>query len=156
MWIGFHDAVERDLAPTAELAPVRALGGKLPEHAARIAGVLTLVEDPDAAQVGGSAMEAGIVLAQHYAGEALRLADAGVINLDLILAERLLAWLHGQPADRVHMVKVYQFGPGAIRDKDTARRILGILEQHGWLRRLRAGAEVDGKPRRDAWEVVHP
>ena len=101
-------------------------------------------------------MEAGIVLARHYAREALRLSDAGATNPDLILAERLLAWVHGRPEDRLHMVKVYQHGPGAIRDKDTARRIIGILEQHGWLRRLPAGAEVEGKPRRDAWEVVRP
>ena len=77
MWIGFHDAVERDLAPAAELAPVRALGAKLAEHAARIAGVLTLAEASDAEEVGDAAMEAGIVLARHYAQEALRLADAG-------------------------------------------------------------------------------
>jgi hypothetical protein len=155
MWIGFHDAVERDLAPAAELASVRALGAKLAEHAARIAGVLTLVEASDAEEVGDAAMEAGIVLARHYAQEALRLADAGLTNPDLLLAERLLAWLHGRSEDRLHMVKVYQHGPGAIRDKDTARRIVGILEQHGWLRRLPPETVVDGAPRRDAWEVVH-
>ena len=52
------------------------------------------------------------------------------------------------------MVKVYQHGPGAIRDKDTARRIVRILEQHGWLRKLPDGTVVEGAPRRDAWDVV--
>jgi hypothetical protein len=52
--------------------------------------------------------------------------------------------------------KVYQHGPYAIRDKATAQRIVGVLERHRWLRRLPAGTEVDGKPRRDAWEVVRP
>jgi hypothetical protein len=51
MWVAFHDEVERDL--NGGLAPVRAFGAKLAEHAARIAGVLCLAEDPDAAEVGG-------------------------------------------------------------------------------------------------------
>ena len=71
-------------------------------------------------------------------------------------AVRAGAKTNGRPEHRLHMVKVYQHGPGAIRDKDTARRIVGILERHGWLRRLPVGAEVEGKPRRDAWEVVRP
>jgi hypothetical protein len=154
LWIAFHDEAEREL--NAGLAPVWALGAKLPEHDARLAGVLSLAEDPDAAEVGDAAMDAGIALARYYAAEALRLAGAGMSDPDLAHAERLLEWLHGRPEARVHMVKVYQHGPCAIRDKATAQRIVGILERHRWLLRLPAGTEVEGRPRRDAWEVVRP
>jgi len=154
MWVAFHDEVEREL--NGGLAPVRAFGAKLAEHAARIAGVLCLAEDPDAAEVADAALEAGIAVARYYAAEALRLAGAGMTHPDLALAERLLAWLHGRPDTRLHMVKVYQHGPYAIRDRATAQRIVGILERHRWLRRLPENTVVDGSPRRDAWEVVRP
>jgi hypothetical protein len=154
MWVAFHDEVERDL--NGGLAPVRAFGAKLAEHAARIAGVLCLAEDPDAVEVGDAALEAGIAVARYYAAEALRLAGAGMTHPDLALAERLLAWLREKPETRLHMVKIYQHGPHAIRDKATAQRIVGILERHRWLRRLPEDTVVDGKPRRDAWEVVRP
>jgi hypothetical protein len=36
-------------------------------------------------------MERGIALARNYAGEAVRLFDAGAVDRDLRLAERLLA-----------------------------------------------------------------
>jgi hypothetical protein len=53
----------------------------------------------------------------------------------------------GEPAD------VYQRGLNAIGDKRTAARIVGILEDHGWLERVDGGAPVAGVMRRDVWSV---
>ena len=39
----FADHVKRAIAPGAELEPIRGLANKLPEHAARLSAVLTLV-----------------------------------------------------------------------------------------------------------------
>ena len=61
-WIDFHDDVERRLGPGGELEPV-ALANKLPEHAARIAAVLTLVGGIKSTEVGSVEMEAGIEFA---------------------------------------------------------------------------------------------
>jgi hypothetical protein len=155
MWIAFHDEAERKLTPGGEWASIRALGAKLPEHVARIGGALTIVTDPDAAEIGVSALEGGMMLANYYAAEALRLVDAGLTNPDLILAEKLLAWLHADARREVaHLREIYQFGPGSIRDKATAARIAAILEDHGWLRRLEAWTVVDGSRRRDVWAVI--
>jgi hypothetical protein len=32
--------------------------------------------------------------------------------------------------------------------------MVGILESHGWLIRIKGGAVVKGKKRRDAWQIV--
>src|SRR3981081_2872337 len=44
-WQQFHDHIERQLVPNGELRPIADLAAKAAEHAARIAGVLTIVEN---------------------------------------------------------------------------------------------------------------
>ena len=60
-------------APAVLWRPCVGIANKLPEHAARLAAVLTLTRDIRAETIGGAEMKAGIVIAQYYAGEALRL-----------------------------------------------------------------------------------
>jgi hypothetical protein len=155
VWIEFHDEAERKIKADGDWAPIRALGSKLPEHAARLAAVMAAVADPDAGEVGLAFMAGGIGLGRYYAAEALRLVEAGLTDPDLLLAEKLLGWLHADQAREVtHLREIYQLGPNAIRDRETALRITKILEDHGWLRLLKAGTKVDGRRRRNAWRVV--
>ena len=124
------------------------------EHAGRLAAVLTVLADPDAMEVDENAMESGIALARHYAAEMLRLQGGALIAPDLLLAQRLLEWWQARTDPQCHLAAIYQTGPGALRDAATARRIVSVLEEHGWLRRLIPGTEVGGVARRDAWELV--
>jgi len=138
-----------------ELAPVRGLANKMPEHAARLAAVLTLVRNIDAGEVDAGEMQAGIDLAQHYGAEALRIFGTSRVNADLRLAKRLLDWLLGswnEPA--ISLPDIYRRGPNAIRDKATASRLVTVLEDHGWLHRLKKGATVAGQHRREAWLII--
>jgi hypothetical protein len=153
-WIAFHDVVERDLAEPGELCPIRAFGAKMAEHAGRLAAVLATYADPECMEVDGNAMACGIALAQHYAAEMLRLHSVGSIDHDLRLAAKLLHWFQAQPTPRCHLAAVYQRGPSAVRDAATARRVVNILESHGWIIRLPEGTEVDGVARKEAWELV--
>lgn len=154
-WIAFHDHVEPRLVVGGELEPVRGLANKLPEHAARIAGVLTLVRDITAGEIAEAEMSAGIALAEHYAVEALRLFGASRVNADVLLACRLQRWLLTQWRERdVSLPDIYQRGLNAIGDASTARRIVNILEEHGRLVRLPEGAMVAGQYRRDAWRIM--
>jgi hypothetical protein len=151
LWETFHNHVEAQLADGKELAPIRGFANKAAEHAARLAAIVTLVEDHEASTIGTIAIEAGITLAEFYLSEALRLCDTDGADPALVTAEATLAWL--QQYEVVHLAQVYQFGPNAVRDAKTARRILTVLEEHGWLRRLDGGAEIDGTHRREAWRV---
>jgi len=154
-WSIFADHVELAIAPTGALEPVRGLANKLPEHAARLAAVLTLVRDINAAEIGLEELDAGIALAEHYAVEALRLFGASRVNADLRLARRLLDWLHHEWREPVIALPViYQRSLNAIGDQATARRLVAILEEHSWLVKLPAGAVVAGQRRREAWRIV--
>ena len=154
IWIEFHDFAERAQGPEGPLRPIQAFASKMAEHAGRLAAVLTVYADPDAVEVGAEAMAGGIELAQHYAAELLRLHGAAGVSPDLELAARLLAWWQARPDPRCHLAAIYQRGLNAIRDAATARRIVGILEEHGYIDRLPARTEVDGAARNEAWELV--
>jgi hypothetical protein len=154
LWVQFHDVAEQALAPGGAYHAIKAFGAKLAEHAGRLAAVLAVYADPDAMEVSADLMACGIDLAQHYAAELLRLHGAASISPDLRLAQRLLAWWQEQPGGRCHLAQVYQRGPGPLRDAATARRIVGLLMEHGWLLKLPEGTELDGAVRKEAWELA--
>jgi hypothetical protein len=149
VWIAFHDHVEQLLGPDGTLAQVRGWDAKAAEHAGRLAAVLTLYADPDAAEVSAEAMACATELAQHFGAELLRLADAAAIAPDLALAQRVLDWWQPR-APELHLAALYQFGPSAVRDASTARRIMALLVEHGHATELH-NAEIDGRKRREAW-----
>jgi hypothetical protein len=157
LWIEFADAIESQIGPDGELAAVKPLANKLPEHAARLAAVLALFADINAPDVSAEHMAAGITLAQHYLLEAQRLNESARVSNDLRTAQDLLDWLQntwGEAA--VSLPDIYQKGPRSIdvRDKATALRLVKILVEHGWLKLEPAGAVVAGQHRREVWLIV--
>ena len=116
MWIGFHDHAERAQATGGAYVTIRAFASKLAEHAGRLAAILTVYEDPDATDVSRDAMGHGIVLAQHYAAEMLRLNGGASVAPDLMLAARLVKWWEARPDSRIYLSQIYQRGLNAISD----------------------------------------
>jgi hypothetical protein len=158
-WESFYNHVEDQLRPDGALAPVRGFGSKLAEHALRLAGIVTLVHDVSAREIGLEAMEAGITLAEFYTSEALRIFGHASMHPDLELADRLFTWCclqesHPETGEiYVYLSKIYQHGPYGVRDAATARHIVSILESHGWLVRVEGGMELDDAQRREVWWV---
>src|SRR5262249_54217343 len=143
------------LTPDGELRPISGLANKLQEHAARLAAILTLVRDIDAGEIAADEMAAGSELAQHYAGEALRLHGGSQIADELRTAQQVLDWILVHWAENaISLPDLYQRGPNAIRDKKAARKVVTILEDHGWLVRIEQGEEKIAGNRRDAWRIV--
>jgi len=154
IWVRFHDHVERQLGDGGNLAPIRGFANKSPEHVLRIAGVLSAVDDLHRQEIPQAMVEAGIVIVQHYLAEALRVLEVGQVDQDILLAEKLLAWAVTQPGGAFHLAQAYQRGPYGVRDAKTARRIIGVLVEHGHLVRIEKGAFLDGAHRKDVWEVA--
>jgi hypothetical protein len=155
LWVEFGGHVEKAMAPGGPLQQIKGLANKLPEHAARLAAVRTLVGNLQATEVGAAEMEAGIALAEYYAAEALRLFGASQIGADLQAAQRLLDWLcETWPEDNVSLPDIYQRGPNSIRDKATAQKLAAILVDHGWLAPVQGGTKIGEQFRRQAWRTV--
>ena len=155
VWKRFHDFVEPQLAKDGELAPVSGLANKAPEHAARLAAVLTLWRDMTASFVTGHAMAQATELVQFYLGEALRLRGAAAVGWKLKLAQRVLDWLLERwPEPAVYPAAIYNDCTiSVVRDHRIAREILHILEHHGWLNRIEGGAQINGRQRKEAWLI---
>jgi hypothetical protein len=155
IWIEFADNIEGQIKDDGVFAPIRGLANKLPEHAQRLGSVTALVADIEAAALSADDLARGIMLAQHYAAEALRLFEASQVSADLMSAQKVLLWLTSVwSGTAISLPDIYQYGPSAIRNKATAGRIVAILEDHGWLSKIEGGAEIAGHQRRDAWHII--
>lgn len=155
MWRDYADAVEARLAKGGEFEQIPGFANKLPEHAARIAGVLTLVDNPIAPSIDTSALQRAITIAEYFASEALRLFDARMASPAIRLAEALLTWLQDKwPEPFIGLKVIYQFGPSLIRDAEVARKAVAILEEHGWLERAPKGTKVADAVVKEAWLVI--
>jgi hypothetical protein len=155
LWIAFADSIERQLGPEGKLAPVQPFANKAAEHAARIAGVLTVVANIKASDINHDTLTAAIDIVQFYLGEALRLHDIAQVDETLQRAQRLLDWLGRRWPERLlSLVDIYQRGPTEFRDRASAHAAVKILEEHGWLIHLDGVHEVAGTPRRDVWRIV--
>ena len=153
--VAFSDAIEAAQAPGGDLAHITGTASKAAEQAARIAGVLTLWRDLQAPKVAVRDMADAINLAQFYLSEASRLASAALISAEIDRAEALRRWLlDGWTEPEVLVRDVVQYGPSALRETPKARAALGILEKHGWLAPLEAGAVVREAARKEAWAIV--
>ncbi len=157
-WLAFADFVEQRLGPGGPLEPIRGFANKAAEHVARIAGVLAIIDDPQAQEISGDILDRAIALADFFTGEALRLFEAGACSPDILVAEKLLRWLRDLDDPVFSLACVYQRGPNAIREAATARRIIGILQEHGIVERISAAAggkppEIGGRRVREAWRL---
>jgi hypothetical protein len=152
IWIDFNNKTELQRGPNGRLAPIKGFANKLPEHAARLAAVLTAMENLNATEISADRMMDGIALAEFYTSEALRLFEAGMTNPDLVLAEKVLAFIK-ERGELVSLRCVYTHGPNAARDKATAARMMKLLEDHHWVERA-DGVEIDRRKVRQAWRLA--
>lgn len=142
LWIEFYNRVEADQAKDGELQSARAFASKAAEHAARIAGVIAIVENPDADAVPVETMAGAIAVASFYIGEHVRLTGASTEAQNIRLLRTLWEWIEAR--GRVAHKDVLQRTPRSLRDlkaKGINRR-LEDLTRRGYIRR-------DG----DAWEA---
>ncbi len=152
-WIAFADHIEVLQREAGDLYPIKGFASKAAEHAARIAGVLTIFETPDATEISADALNGGIAITQYYIGEALRLFHSASDDQELIIAQKVFDWGMQQEGQMIALAELYRCGPNAVRDKKTANRMMDILEQHHRAERIQGGAEVNCKPRRDVWRL---
>ena len=157
-WAAFHDETERACGEGGVYEAIRAFAGKSPENVARIAAILTLVEDPSASQVTTSAMKRAVRIGQFHLSEKARLAAQANVNRETENARLLLSWLQEKWSERyISRTDIQQFGPNKLRNAKTAiTEAIDLLVSKGWLHPIPEGATIRGRKRREAWEIVDP
>lgn len=152
-WIEMANSIERLQQPGRDYARIKTWAGKAAENIARVAGVLTIVRDPDAQTVEQSEIADAGKLLNFYLDEAVRLSETAAIPADILHAEALLEWCLETRRRTIYSTVALQFGPSAIRDADRFAAAMRKLESCGWATELPAGTVIDGKPRRKAWTI---
>lgn len=155
LYIRHANQTERLMSQNQRYENIRGFANKLPEHATRIAATLALIEDITTETINCDYLKRAITIADFYASEALRLIDEGTADPKLLLAERLLGWLHKSWKEQnVSLPDIYQSSLNAIDTKAKAVEVVGVLEGHGWLVRNEGAVEIRGRQRRESWGVV--
>lgn len=154
VWRGVHDAVEAAMAPGARYATVKPWASKTPEQCLRIAGVLTLIENPDAQTIDAPTVKRAAELALWHLGEAARLAGTAELSAEVRDAEALLEWAHDTGRTMIYSRVALQFGPLRIRERERFNRAMDELTRAGWATPIEGGAFLDGARRRYVWHIT--
>lgn len=143
LWIEFHDELERRMAPSADLEPVRPWTSKAAEQAARIAAALTLLADPEATAVPPGELICGMRVANFYLGEHLRLMRVSAGHERTCRLHALLGFLKSRGSFVPH-ADVLQYAPRSVRSlkADGITSLLEELTRRGYVRRDGARWEV--------------
>ena len=149
----FYNEIEGRLGIGGIYEAIRPFASKASEHAARLAAVLQVVEDPNASIITVANVHRAIQLMRFYLGATERLITGGQLDPLLVKAQQLLDWLHKKKHSLIYVELIYQKGPCFVRQASEALPLIRILEKHGWLIRMKAGSVVDGKSRQQAWKV---
>lgn len=151
----YSDEVEEEQSSGRAFAHVKGYASKSAEQAARIAGVLALWRDLNAACVTVEDIRGGIELAQYYLSEAARLANAAGVSAEIENAEKLRKWLVERWSfPEIVFGEILQSAPSSTRDRLSAKKAIGLLLEAGWLVRLEEGTVVRGKHRKEAYRIV--
>jgi len=153
LWREFHDYCDSASGRGGEYEYVRGFANKAPEHAARIAAILTGVSNPDALSIDMDTMRDAIQLTNYYLMEWIRILGEAGVDPDIHLAEILLEWLKNSREMFIYPIKIYQYGPNGLRNKKDTMRIMEILEGHGHVIKLGKEMILDGKKRKDVWRI---
>ncbi|MDI9849989.1 YfjI family protein [Rhodoblastus sp. 17X3] len=139
LWVRFHDAIEKRMAPDQSLEGLRDVGAKAAENAARIAGVLTIVANAEAQEIDGAVMGAACKLMSWYLSEALRLSGAARQTPALRNAVKLSDWLRAKGKAEFALRDILNSGPNVLRSKAAAEQAIAQLEEHGHIGRRGEG-----------------
>lgn len=158
-WLAYAREVETAMAPGGALAPIRAFAVHLPEHAARLAAVVALVNDPALAQLSLAQLETGIALARFYTEERLRLFNVAPPALSPAEQEDALReWLQRKHEGKVVTLRdICRSGPKQIRGVDAVYKLMRRMERLGIVQPANDASQGPGGARRVrstyAWRV---
>lgn len=150
-WVQVADAIESDMA--GDFASVKAWASKGGAQVLRIAGVLTLVEEPDAGVIRLGTIERAATLALYHLREAVRVVGTASAPAKVKHAELLRAWCWATGRTFVYSRDALRLGPNPIRTNDAFTAAVEALELTGWAEYVEGGMVLDGKHRARVWRV---
>lgn len=148
-WMEVKNAIEA--AMLGDYAGIHAWASKGGSQVARIAAVLTMVENPDAGVIQREAVERASELVTYHLDEAARIVGTSSAPAKIKHAELLRDWCWATGRSLIYSTDVLHKGPNAIRTADTFTAAVEQLEATGWAVWVKDGKFIDGKHRARVW-----
>jgi putative DNA primase/helicase len=137
-WVQAHDRIERALASGGDFADIRDVAAKAAENVARLAALFHVLAHGPGGVVNAETIHAAATIIGWHLHEARRLLSDLDTPADLSAAIRLDAWLIAEARrssnHRIPTSRVYQFGPGCVRDAKAMKAALATLAERGRAR----------------------
>lgn len=160
VWQGLAQAIEDECGPEGMWVPVRSAALKMAENVARIAGILTVFEDPRQATtrgvVSGATMASAASIGLFYLKEALRLTGHSILDSETRALGDLGTWLSEKigAGNLISPSIIQRRAPAHLRtDAATTQKRVRRLVEFGTLE-LVGRAEIDGKTVREAYRII--
>lgn len=152
--IDFYNRVESAQRSGEAFELIEGFASKIAEQACRIAGIITVFENPDAQEVGIAATKNGIEFCEWYLQEMLRLRECGLVSPEVRDAEKLRKWLNAKRIGSVVTPRdIARNGPRPAFNADYARSLMNILEDHSCVQAMPRNSIVDGVAVKQSWNV---
>jgi hypothetical protein len=148
-WVDVKNAIEQ--AMRGDYAGIHAWASKGGSQVARIAGVLTVAENPDAGVIHRDAIERATALAMYHLDEAARIVGTASAPAPIKHAELLRAWCWETGRTLLYSSDALRNGPNPIRTGEAFNAAAEQLESAGWAAWIDGGAVLDGKHRARVW-----
>lgn len=154
VWVEAYNEVEANEATGLCFEQCKPWASKNAEQALRIAGVLRLIEEPEAVTIDADTVRRAVEIALWHLNEAARLVGTTELSPEVRDAEALLNWCHDTDRKLLDSNAALRLGPNRIRERARFKVAMGVLESAGWAKRIEGGAVVDGARRRKVWHIV--
>jgi len=154
-WVKYYNLIENECRKEGLYFEIQNYAVRSAQQALRIAGCLSMFEDEDQ-DIPAQTMRDACQISRYYLEEFKRITEGSIANPDLVKAQNLLEFIRDRKCyKKFYLAQIYQKGPQQLRSKELALGALKTLEEHRWIKPIKGGAKLDGKRRRDAWEVCY-
>lgn len=144
------------MSEDGEFYPIKPFASKAAEQVHRIAALFAFSEcltGPADIKINLHHVKRAITLVEYYLGEALRIVGKSGGDPDIYLATLTLDWIkRNRPDQTFPIADLYQCGPPQIRNGRIAKKIMRILQEHGYVMEFKDEV-IDGRKVRSAWRL---
>lgn len=152
VWIEVHDAIEKAIG--GDFVQVKAWASKSPAQVLRVAGVLTMVENPEAGSISKAAIERATAIVSFHLKESVRIVGTASVPRHIRNAETLRDWCWAEQIEFLYSTIALQRAPAVIRTVESFTEAMGVLVNAGWADIIEDGMELDGRNRKRVWRVL--
>ncbi|GAB6175581.1 YfjI family protein [Desulfobaculum senezii] len=148
----YHNSLVDHQENTEDYSRILPFIKRAAEIALRIAGVLTVIDEPSATEINPEAFSRATCIMDWYIEERLRIVSQVVPTREILNAEKIFQWLTDNDITSFTLEDIYK---GPIREGVVAcRAAVKILLNHGYIAKLPEGLDRGGKHCKEAYVVV--